>query len=444
MNLLARRKVGWLLWLTPLLFSCESDEILSLPQEPGDQTLSLFFEEIPLNYSLVQLDSVISSRRSNDNAHRFLAGTYRSEFFGQVQATTFAELSLDTRPEVTAEDEYDSLVLTLVNDYFYGNASQAINQSIGIYLMLDTIARRGYFRTEEIPFSALPLAEHNFMPNPKADSIADTLRIVLDNTFGRELFGLAQADSDILKSDSAFREFFPGIAIAPLMGNAAITGFDPAQLQLSLFFSTSTDTISSAYTFDVGATFNNITADRSGTPLASVTMPNQKTDAADGGFYLQAGTGLVPTLSLQPILSFIDTVERNTEAELRINQIELYIGTTSQGEGRSLPNPIAAFTFGDDFSLVVDTVQIDRFTVVPARRGLQIENGQNVRGESFISPIESTYQIVINQYTQNLINEIPNTTTEFRIQTPQLGNRLDEIVAEPDSVFAKIFYTLLE
>ncbi|MEM8966680.1 MAG: DUF4270 family protein [Bacteroidota bacterium] len=435
--------MGWLLWLTPFLFSCENEEILSLPQEPGDQTLSLFFEEIPLNYSLVQLDSVISSRRSNDDAHRFLAGEYRSEFFGQVQATTFAEISLDTRLEVTAEDEYDSLVLTLVNDYFYGNASQAVNQSIGIYPMLDTIARRGYFRTEEIPFSTALLGELNFTPNPKADSIADTLRVRLDNALGQELLDLAKADADALKSDSAFREFFPGIVIAPFAGNEAITGFDPAQLQLSLYFSTSTETESSAYTFDVGATFNNISVDRSGTPLAGVTVTDQQLVAADSGFYLQAGTGLVPTLSLKPILDFIDTVEENTEARLRINRVELYLGTTPQGEGQPIPSPVAAFNFEDDFSLVFDTIQ-SGFNRVPVPRGLRVDGIPAQNGIFPILPTESTYQILITEYTQNLINEIPTTTTEFRIQTLQLGNRLDEIVAEPDSVFAKIFYTLLE
>ncbi len=445
MTSLVKKKLGWLFWLTPFLFSCESEEILSLPQEPGDQTLSLLFKEIPLSYSVVQLDSVNTNRLPNDDSYRFLVGMYRSEFFGEVQATAFTELGVDTRSEVTAEDQYDSLVLTLVNDYFYGDIDQAVNQRVGIYPLLDTLARTPYYRTDEIPFNPVSLAELSFTPNPKADSIADTLRVRLDNVLGRELFDLAQAGAATLSSDSAFQEYFPGIAMSSLAGNGAIVGFNPTRLQLSLYFSTSAETESSVYTFNAENAFNNISTDRSGTPLAGITSVNQRSTATDNGFYLQSGTGLVPTLSLEPILNFIDTLETSTEAQLRVNRVELYIGTTTQGEGQPIPSQIVAFSFEDDFSLVIDTIQ-SGFNRIPTPRSLLVDGVQAQNGVFAVPPIESAYQISITQYTQNLIDEFPGTSTEFRIQPPrtQLGRRLGEIVAEPDSVFAKVFYTLLE
>ncbi|MGB3587210.1 MAG: DUF4270 family protein [Tunicatimonas sp.] len=445
MTSLVKKNVGWLLWLTPFIFSCESEEILSLPQEPGDQTLSLLFQEIPLSYSLVQLDSVNTNRLPNDDSYRLLAGMYSSEFFGEVQATAFAELGVNTRAEVTAEDRYDSLVLTLVNDYFYGDVNQAVNQRVAIYPLLDTLARTPYYRTDEIPFNTISLAELNFTPNPKADSVADTLRIRLDDAFGQELFDLAQSGAATLSSDSAFQEYFPGIAISSPTGNGAIVGFNPNQLQLSLYFSTSTDTEPSEYTFNAENAFNNISADRSGTPLAGITSVNQRSMASDNRFYLQSGTGLVPILSIQPILNFIDTLERNTEAQLRVNRVELYIGTTEQGEGQPIPNQIVAFSFEDDFSLVIDTLQ-SGFNRIPTPRSLLVDGVQAQSGVFAVPPTESAYQISVTQYTQNLIDGFPGTNTEFRIQPPrlQLGRRLGEIVAEPDSVFAKVFYTLLE
>ncbi len=445
MTSLVKKNVGWLLWLTPFIFSCESEEILSLPQEPGDQTLSLLFQEIPLSYSLVQLDSVNTNRLPNDDSYRLLAGMYSSEYFGEVQATAFAELGVNTRAEVTAEDRYDSLVLTLVNDYFYGDVNQAVNQLVAIYPLLDTLARTPYYRTDEIPFNTISLAELNFTPNPKADSVADTLRIRLDDAFGQELFDLAQSGAATLSSDSAFQEYFPGIAISSPTGNGAIVGFNPNQLQLSLYFSTSTDTEPSEYTFNAENAFNNISADRSGTPLAGITSVNQRSMASDNRFYLQSGTGLVPILSIQPILNFIDTLERNTEAQLRVNRVELYIGTTEQGEGQPIPNQIVAFGFEDDFSLVIDTLQ-SGFNRIPTPRSLLVDGVQAQSGVFAVPPTESAYQISVTQYTQNLIDGFSGTNTEFRIQPPrlQLGRRLGEIVAEPDSVFAKVFYTLLE
>ncbi|WKN45927.1 DUF4270 family protein [Tunicatimonas pelagia] len=444
MNLLVRKKLGWLFWLTPFLFSCESEEILSLPQEPGDQALSLLFKEIPLSYSLVQLDSVATNRLPNDDSYRFLAGTYRSEIFGETQATTFAELGVDTRAEVEAEDRYDSLVLILVNDYFYGDINQTTDQRIGIYPLLDTLARTPFYRTDEIPFSPVALAELNFIPNPKADSVADTLRVRLDNAFGQELFDLAQTDAAALTSDSAFREYFPGIAMTSLAGNSIITGFDPARLRLALYFSGNDEAVSSVYTFNAENAFNNIAADRSGTPLAGITSVNQRMMAPDSGFYLHSGTGLVPTLSIQPIINFIDTLRANTDQLFRVNRVEIYIGATPREEGLAVPDRIAAFAFEDDFSLIIDSAVISQ-RLVRFPVGLQMDTAPR-NGVFSVPPTESSYQILMTQYTQNIINEAPNIVTEFRIQPlrTQLGRRLEEIVAEPDSIVAKVFYTLLE
>lgn len=448
MTLLVRKKLGWLLWLTPFLFSCESEEILSLPQEPGDQTLSLLFKEIPLSYSVVQLDSVATSRRRNDNSHRFLTGVYRSEFFGELRATAFTELGIGSRSEVTADDEYDSLVLTLVNDYFYGDANQAGSQTVSIYPLLDTLARTAYYRTDEIPFEATPLGQLNFVPDvpdPDVASSADTLRVVLDNTFGQELLDLIKAGDDALQSDSTFREYFPGLALSSTTPGF-VTGFNPAGLRMTLYFSTSAETESSTYTFAVDGgqpTFNNITVDRSGTPLAGLTTENEEISAADNGFYLQAATGLVSTLKLDPVLDFLDSLEENTDAQLRVNRVELYIGTTPLTNGQPLPARIVAFNFEEDFSLIFDTIP-QGFSQIAVPRGLRIDGVPPQDGVFPISPLESTYQIPVTQYLQNLIDEFPGTDSEFLVRGFRLGNQIDEVVAEQDSVFAKVFYTSLE
>ncbi len=444
--------MGWLLWLTPLLFSCESDEILSLPQEPGDQNLNLYFTEIPLSYSLVQRDSVFTGRRANSSDYHLLVGNYRNQNFGRIEAQAFTELNLDTRTEVTAEDEFDSLVLVLVNDYFYGEADQVSSQTIGIYPLADTLARKTYYSSDKAAYLNTPLAEFSFIPDPEVNSSADTLRISLDATFGQELLDLAKADAAALSSDSAFREYFPGVVLTSLSENDFITGFDPAQMRLALYFSTTSETTSTAYTFDINPSvnFNNISADRSGTPLASVTTVNEAAMAEDGRFYLQSATGLIPTLSLQPVVDFFAAIEDSTDAQLRINRIDLYIGTTPLGSGQELPEIISALNFEDDFSLKLDTVT-DNFgrPVSLAPRSLRIDNIQPREGVSPILTSEGKYQAQITQHIQGLLDEIPTIEPEFLIEPIDPGSNrplasLNPIVAEPDSVFVKIYYTLLE
>jgi len=451
--------VGWLLWLTPLLFSCESDEILSLPQEPGDQNLNLYFTDIPLTYSLVQLDSIFTSRTSNSVDYHLLVGNSRSELFGSVRAQTFTELTLGSRTEVTAEDEFDSLVLILVNDYFYGDADRAVDQTIGVYPLADTLARKSHYSQDKAEFLSDPLAEFTLSPNPDAGSSPDTLRIALDNAFGQELFDLAQADAETLQTDSAFRLFFPGIALTSPVESGFVAGFNPDLFRVAMYFSTSSETSSTSYTFDISAnraiTYNNIEADRSGTPLASLVAEDEAFDAQDGGFYLQLGTGLTPVLSLQPVVDFIKNIEDSTgniynsdRSRLRVNRVDLYIGTTPLGEGQPLPEAIVGFGFEEDFSIKVDSARDNFQRLVQNPRVLRVDNVQPTNSGLYpIPPTESAFQAQITQHIQLLMDETPTIESDFIFRPPSsttLGTTLNQIVAEPDSVIAKIHYTLLE
>lgn len=450
MNLLDKKKAGWLLWLTPLIFACESEEILSLPQEPGDQTLNLYFKEIPLPFSLVQVDSV-NTRRSEQTGYHMLTGSYQDNAFGEVQAQSFTELALGTKAEATAEDNYDSLVLVMVNDYFYGDAALVGSQTVGIYPLADTLERKNYYSTDQANYLPTPLAEFTFTPDPEVASSADTFRIALDDTFGQDLLALVKSGSSSLSTDSAFREYFPGIALRSISGNNFITGFDPNRMSMILYFSTSDETTSTSYSFGTNSsqlmTFNNISVDRSGTPLANITAPNQEMMAADGKFYLQSGTGLNPTLSLQPILDFVETVEdssSDSSAHLRINRVDLYIGTTPAAEGETLPQTIYAYGFEDDFKIKRDTVQtsFNTFQLMPV--GLITDNAQTTNTASPIPSSESIYQVRITNHLLSLLAGVSSLETNFILGPASAGNTINQIVAEPDSIFAKVYYTILE
>lgn len=458
MNLLDKKKVGWLLWLTPFIFACESEEILSLPQEPGDQTLNLYFTEIPLSYSLVQADSVYTRRPSTNNSgssYHMLVGNYQDEAFGDVQAQAFTEITIGTKAEVTAEDNFDSLVLIMVNDYFYGDADNVSNQTVGVYELADTLERKAYYSTDKADYLPNPLGELNFTPNPEVNDSPDTLRFALDNAFGEELLALAKAGSSTLNTDSAFREYFPGITLASAAGSRAVSGFDPSRTSMVLYFSTNDETTSTAYTFGINNsranTFNNISVDRSGTPLAGITTPNQETMAADGKFYLQSGTGLYPTLSLQPVVDYIKSVEDSSStARLRINRVDLYIGTNLSNDGQPLPEAVYINGFNDGFVFKTDTAQISRFQLGPLPVGLFADNIQSqpfLSGQpsaTQIGPSESRYQARITNYLLYLLGDTFELDANFIVAPTSAGATINQIVAEPDSVIAKVYYTLLE
>ena len=222
-------------------------------------------------------------------------------------------------------------------------------------------------------------------------------------------------------------------------------------MSMILYFSTSDETTSTSYSFGTNSsqlmTFNNISVDRSGTPLANITTPNQEMMAADGKFYLQSGTGLKPTLSLQPILDFVETVEdssSDSSAHLRINRVDLYIGTTPAAEGETLPQTIYAYGFEDDFKIKRDTVQtsFNTFQLMPV--GLITDNAQTTNTASPIPSSESIYQVRITNHLLSLLAGVSSLETNFILGPASAGNTINQIVAEPDSIFAKVYYTILE
>lgn len=327
-----------------------------------------------------------------------------------------------------------------MNDYFYGKAETMSSQTISIYQLSDTLARKYHYSFETVPYQEKVLGSLIFTPDTAVASSPDTLHIRMDETVGKDLFEKAQNNATQLSSDSAFQDYFKGVALVPGSDNNYLTGFDPARMRLVLYYSEPGETTSSTYTFALGSTitFNHIQYDRSGTPLAGISQPGDAGHATDSNFYAQSGTGIGPLLDLQPLLDFVSGIENNGQ-NILFNRVDLHIGLPSSPEGTKPPAVIRGYEITEDFK---------RKTVVSGGRniflGLFADNANNSPEPSAIElDTLSQYDAKVTSYMQLLVNGNVQET-ELLLLPDNLEYSVDQIITEADSVKLQIYYTILE
>ncbi len=447
MNLLDKGKAGLIALLALFLFSCESDDNISLSFDPNIENINAHYTELTLPFKLVQLDSV-----NTTNPQRFLLGNYLNAQFGRTQAVCFSEFDISSKGTITAEDVFDSLSLTLVNNYFYGATEADLPLTFAIYQLTDTIENKNFYRFESAAYQPQPLARFTFTPDPDVASSNDTLQIRLSDVLGSDLFEKAKSNAQEMSTDSAFREYFKGIALVPESENNYMAGFSSAGIRLTLYYSTPSETESSITTFGLGSytyddknrstiLFNNIEYDRSGTPLAGITMPREESQASDSNLYLQSGTGLSPLIDFQPLVDFVNNIKSGEEKQyILLNRVEFHMGVPVYGTGIRPPAAIRGYEVDENFRREI--------TYLPAARqnvfiGLFADNANRAPEASAIELDSLSYNSRITNYMQFLADE-DLEETEFLWIADGFESSVNQFVTSPDSVRLKVYYTILK
>ncbi len=456
MNLLDSRKAGLVAILALFLLACETDESISLPFDPNIDNLNAHYTEITLPFSLVQLDS-INTTRSGDNPKPLLVGNYVDETFGTVNAVSYNDFNLASEAAIAADDVFDSLTLMVVNNYFYGEEVN-LTQTLSVFQLQDTIASGAHYSFESQPYRPAALGSVTFAANLKAASARDTLRIRLDDAVGQDLFAKLKDKAPEVSSDSVFRIYFKGIALVSGTENRFMTGFDPARIRMLLYYSAPSETESSTYSFNTSplTTYNTIRYDRTGTPIAGINMPGTRSQATDSGFYLQSGTGLAALLDFKPLVNFVNNIRQGEDPRnLLFNQVSLHIGV---GEAGSQPPPATLAAFDVNDALKIKTgVPAGTRDPSPVPVGLF----SNTSNPPQPSPIEfdtvgMAYDLNITNYMQSLVDSnsvrdrfILNDGSfayedEFLLRADDLQHTLNQIAIPADSVKLQIYYTTLD
>lgn len=298
--------------LASLFFvSCEDPGKIGLNINPEGGVVLSKYQEFTLSSTQVQFDP-----RSTLNSFSFQAGMFTDPDFGITTSKSYTWLGVQpTVPLLSETAAYASMTMSIQFSSIYGSEAENDEfQSFQVYQLAEEIVPgTDYTRVDEIALGSLM---RNF---DLIIQVEDTLRtdslftFSLSDAVGQSIFDKLELNDGTFESDTAFNEFFKGIAIIADAGNNKITQFNPASFGISLNYNETNadgEIVDRVYSFDLGAMkFFNLTSDLSGTALAGI-LPDNNEFSPSGDFrYVQSGTMISLKVDYNPVFDFLDTIE---------------------------------------------------------------------------------------------------------------------------------------
>jgi hypothetical protein len=191
-----------------------------------------------------------------------------------------------------------------IDKTFYGDTTQVqrflVSQLTQVMNFPGT--QTAFYNNNSIPYNPTPLGSVDVRINPTAglttQRIGDTIKISMPKSLGQQLFDLLYRQPDTITNASIFRGYFKGLTVYPdttLPG--AVFGFKDTMM-LRLYYHEQgvvvTQTSTDFRVVNQASQFNQIRADRTGTPTQNVNRqtPELKSTASGNEAFLQPITSL--------------------------------------------------------------------------------------------------------------------------------------------------------
>lgn len=339
------RRYGLILVLALLTFACEEPGEIGLELNPENGAFVARYNEIKIPTSIIEYEDILSDNSTRIDIFtqqptadgRLLTGDYSTQDFGRFQSKAFSSIYLSLSGFNPDDDDFifDSLVLSIKVDYLYGEQGNFTgNKKILVHELDEEIKIDSVYLTKNsTSYIEEQIGEFNI---DISDFDNDTTRVDtvfttrLSDELGLRLLDKAKTDPLTYDNNIEFRKFFNGIALVSDEGNGVVAGIhaeNPSTF-MRLYIHNSQDTTSFSFIMQgwdtVGANitryYNNITLDKSGSPIEGI--PDYYTDyqTSNGFSYIQASSGIFTKLNIGSYLNFLDTIDH-----LVINRAELII-----------------------------------------------------------------------------------------------------------------------
>lgn len=309
----------------------------------------------------VEASSVYAGPVPTSGTGELLAGSYHDRRLGKISARSFFSISPESADfAFNKEVVFDSVALIIrCSGYYYGDTTAYQTLRVfelqerpeaeelppnpegvpGSYLLngneLYSSSHADYDRTD-------PLATVRVRPRPSSD----TLHIRLPDALGEEWMRLSEEGDDRIASAEGFADYFNGLVISgdpedgpadgemdgPADGSpddGAVISYRADTAFVRLYYRETEDdgTISDKYTdffiYQPELQFNEVVAERTGTPLEGFG-PGSPLPAAAAGeeTYLQAGTGIMTRLSFPYLKEFLEAAG---DSSLSVHSAQLLV-----------------------------------------------------------------------------------------------------------------------
>jgi hypothetical protein len=243
-----------------------------------------------------------------------LVGGYTDPYFGKIQAQTFLEIAPPSYSDTYQYTSYDSLTLILKlkkGTNYYGDSTQKLH--IDVNKLTDNIVpwdNGSYlYNIDKFNYNTTALGSTDVIVRP---TFTDTIAIRLSDVLGQQLFGMLQRGSDTIKTASVFLDYFKGLRLGGGTNNQMILGLaDSLTMRINYKkYGVVTTDMKVEFTLSNNQHhFTNVTADRTGTPIAALGTSLHEMDNALTGnaAFSQPSTGITAKITFPSIRDLLGT-----------------------------------------------------------------------------------------------------------------------------------------
>lgn len=341
------------------LFSCTNEDFNIGSNFVESKTSISIVDTFKVELSTFLLDSI---KTSGDTT--ILIGNYNDTLFGKISCNSVFEITTPSEKDFEINDVFDSLYLILLpNDYYFGDTLQYNSFSVHRLLSdLETYSDGYLYNTSLVNFQTEALGSYLWYPQP---IYTDSIFVLLDNSFGQELFDMYM-DSEEISNATEFLDYFKGFYIqSDTINTNSVIGFNATTVVMRMFYHRygeyKQDLFIDFPLNNIDKQFNQIITDYSRSSyLLGINTENNELKAEQTGnlVFMQEGTGLYQKI-LFPSLSELLLFE--TGALLKA-ELLLYPQKTSY-HSFSLPNELALYK-SDKYNNFVEVVTDDEGNTV--------------------------------------------------------------------------------
>ena len=291
-----------------VLVSCDKTKI----QFGQDYVDNSYSNIILVDTLTAQLSTVYSDSVSTTASGSLLAGNYNDNVFGKLSAKSFFEIVPPALTDLATNAAFDSLELIIRPDKsYYGDTT--FNSQLSVYQLSNPLAfplyQSQFYNTTDFSVDPNALGNVNTLIYPNN---TDSISIHLSDAVGKNLFDLYKTKDYIMQSSSNFINYFRGLQLSATAGNMhAIYGFRDSVVMRLHYHETNVFNESKYIDFvfynNDNTQFNEVKADRSGTPLSVFNGPNKEvvSTITNNVAYLQNLTGFVPKIKFPTLRSLL-------------------------------------------------------------------------------------------------------------------------------------------
>ncbi|HEX9509355.1 MAG TPA: DUF4270 family protein [Puia sp.] len=270
---------------------------------------------VVVDTSTINLFTVVVDSTATAGTGFLQVGKLADPYLGTITSRAFLQVAPPSSRSLGIYDTYDSLGLILLfkkSNPFYGDSTQTqtlvVSQVDSLYQLASY--QNGFNSQSSLPLAPTALGSTQVIIAPNipytSQGSADTVKIKLDDNLGKDLFTKIYNNSDTLNQSAIWLQWFHGLCIAPGPGShGALYGFQDSATMRIYYHKAGVYSVPAYFDFNItnrSYQFNNITVDRSTSPLQRLIKPiiglNPQTPPATpsastvNAAYVQTATGL--------------------------------------------------------------------------------------------------------------------------------------------------------